>query len=130
MPPAAKGKHAESGGVNEGQRRAQPKSASTDAAAPLTGGASATLLFQIAPPGEAAVAFIDGRKVGRLTGIDRVQGHAGQAQGRDPWQQEAMDPSLLGQSQSRRKEEDLGAVRRRILKGEERIRERTPARTG
>jgi hypothetical protein len=48
---------------DEGQGQAQQKSASTEAAAPPAGG-PATLVFRIAPPGEPAVVFIDGRKIG------------------------------------------------------------------
>ena len=62
-PPAAKAGRAESRAAAEAQGPTQQKSTSTEAAAPPAGG-PATLVFQIAPPGEPAVVFIDGRKVG------------------------------------------------------------------
>ena len=62
-PPAARAEHAESRAGDEAQGPIPQKSAATDAAAPLPGG-PAMLVFQIAPPGEPAVVFIDGGKVG------------------------------------------------------------------
>ncbi len=58
-PPAATAERTEPKAADE----AQQKSASAEVAAPQAAG-PATLLFQIAPPGEPAVVFIDGRKVG------------------------------------------------------------------
>ncbi len=62
-PPAARAGRVESRAADEAQGPTQEKSPSTDAAAPLPGG-PATLVFKIAPPGEPAEVFIDGRKVG------------------------------------------------------------------
>ena len=62
-PPAAEAGRSESRAANAVPPQAQQKSAAAEAAAPQAGEA-ATLLFQIAPPGEPAVVFIDGRKVG------------------------------------------------------------------
>ncbi len=62
-PPAAKAGRAESRAADETPGRTQQKPASTEAAAPLPGG-PATLVFQIAPLGEPAEVFVDGRKVG------------------------------------------------------------------
>ena len=68
VPPAARAERAEFRAGDEAQGRKQQKSAATDAAAPLAGG-PATLVFQIAPPGEPAEVFIDGRKVGTSPGL-------------------------------------------------------------
>jgi hypothetical protein len=62
-PPTAEAGRSESRATDVAPPRAQQKSVSTETAAPQAVG-SATLLFQIAPPGEPAVVFIDGRKVG------------------------------------------------------------------
>ena len=62
-PPAAEAERAASRAADAAPSRAQQKSAAAEAAAPQAVG-SATLVFQIAPPDEPAVVFIDGRKVG------------------------------------------------------------------
>ena len=67
-PPAARAERAESRVGAEAQGPIPQKSAATDAAAPLPGG-PAMLVFKIAPPGEPAEVFIDGRKVGTSPGL-------------------------------------------------------------
>ena len=88
-PPAAEAERAESRAGDEAQGRARQKSASAEAAAPLPGG-PATLLFQIAPPGEPAVVFIDGRKVGTSPALAEYRVAAGKHKveihgNRKPW---------------------------------------------
>jgi hypothetical protein len=61
--PAAEAPRSESRAADGSPPQSRQKSAGAEAAAPPAGG-SATLLFQIVPPGEPAVVFIDGRKVG------------------------------------------------------------------
>lgn len=62
-PLAADAERPESRAADESPPRARQKSQAGEATAPQAVG-SATLLFQIAPPGEPAVVFIDGRRIG------------------------------------------------------------------